>query len=66
MGVALEFECGAPTDDHGVVKYRLKGYHRLLPAELAARTAIDAARWLFQPACGNIMILKRSRVTAPG
>ena len=67
MSKTLQLKRGPSTDDDRArSEDRLQRYDGLLPAERAARPAIDAARGLFQPSGGDILRLQGSRITLPG
>lgn len=56
MGKALELERGAPADHDGVIEDDgLERYDGLLPGELAAWLAVDAASGLLKPASGDVV-----------
>lgn len=63
VGVSLQFERGAPTDDERrIVEDGLKRYDDLLPAQSSTGPAKYTARGLFEPAGFHIEMLELGRV----
>src|SRR6202040_1659649 len=64
MRKALCFERRAAADEHRILKHCLKRDDDLLPGTRSARPAVDAARWLFEPARAYIMTEELPRITS--
>ena len=66
VGEALEFKCGAATDDEPFAENCLKRDDSLLPIERTTRALVDLPRWVFEPPGFHVLPPQRSRIALLG
>ena len=65
VGKAVQLEGGAAADDEIAGEQGLQRDDDLLPAERSARTLVDAAHRLLQPAGGDVLAAQSGGVAVP-